>query len=31
MSTTADTCPFGQCDGTGFVVDEATRVAKPCR
>ena len=22
-------CPFGLCDGTGFVVDEATRVATP--
>jgi len=31
MSTVADTCPFGLCDGTGFVVDEATRVAQPCR
>jgi DNA replication protein DnaC len=24
-------CPFGLCDGTGFVVDEETRVAAPCR
>jgi DNA replication protein DnaC len=24
-------CPFGLCDGTGFVIDEATRVAAPCR
>jgi DNA replication protein DnaC len=31
MSATAETCPYGQCDGTGFVVDEATRVAQPCR
>jgi DNA replication protein DnaC len=31
MSAVADTCPFGLCDGTGFVVDEATRVAQPCR
>jgi DNA replication protein DnaC len=31
MSAAADTCPFGLCDGTGFVVDEATRVAQPCR
>ena len=31
MSTDVDTCPFGLCDGTGFVVDEATRVAQPCR
>jgi DNA replication protein DnaC len=31
MSAVADSCPFGLCDGTGFVVDEATRVAQPCR
>jgi len=31
MSAVGDTCPFGLCDGTGFVVDEATRVAQPCR
>ena len=31
MSALPDTCPFGLCDGTGFVVDEATRVAQPCR
>jgi DNA replication protein DnaC len=31
MSALGDTCPFGLCDGTGFVVDEATRVAQPCR
>jgi len=31
MSTMADICPFGLCDGTGFVVDETTRVAVPCR
>ncbi len=24
-------CPFGICDGTGFVVDEEARVATPCR
>jgi DNA replication protein DnaC len=24
-------CTFGVCDGTGFVVDEQTRVAVPCR
>jgi DNA replication protein DnaC len=24
-------CPFGVCDGTGFVIDEVTRVATPCR
>ncbi len=27
----ADRCAFGLCDGTGFVVDEATRTATPCR
>jgi DNA replication protein DnaC len=31
MSAGVDTCPFGLCDGTGFVVDEATRVAQACR
>jgi DNA replication protein DnaC len=31
MSAFADSCPFGLCDGTGFVVDEVTRVAEPCR
>jgi DNA replication protein DnaC len=31
MSTVPETCPFGLCDGDGFVVDEATRVAEPCR
>ena len=31
MSALGDTCPFGLCDGTGFVVDETTRVAQPCR
>src|SRR6266516_940999 len=24
-------CPFDVCDGSGFVIDEATRVATPCR
>ena len=24
-------CPFGVCDGSGFVVDEESRVAAPCR
>jgi DNA replication protein DnaC len=24
-------CPFGACDGSGFVVDEDRRVAVPCR
>jgi DNA replication protein DnaC len=31
MSAMAETCPYGLCDGTGFVVDESTRVARPCR
>ena len=31
MSAVAETCPFALCAGTGFVVDEATRVAQPCR
>jgi DNA replication protein DnaC len=31
MSAAPDTCPFGLCDGTGFVVDEGSRVARPCR
>jgi DNA replication protein DnaC len=31
MSPLPDTCPYGVCDGSGFVVDEATRVAVPCR
>jgi DNA replication protein DnaC len=31
MSPAADTCPYGLCDGAGFVVDEASRVAQPCR
>jgi DNA replication protein DnaC len=24
-------CPFGRCDGSGFIVDEATRTASDCR
>jgi DNA replication protein DnaC len=24
-------CPFGECDGSGFVDDEATRAVRPCR
>ena len=24
-------CPYGACDGSGFVVDEATNTARPCR
>jgi DNA replication protein DnaC len=24
-------CPFGICDGSGFVEDEATRTARPCQ
>jgi DNA replication protein DnaC len=31
MSAVPATCPYGLCDGGGFVVDEATRVAVPCR
>jgi DNA replication protein DnaC len=31
MSAVPDTCPYGLCDGGGFVVDETTRVAVPCR
>jgi DNA replication protein DnaC len=31
MSTDVATCPFGACDGSGFVVDESARVAVPCR
>jgi DNA replication protein DnaC len=31
MSAGPDTCPYGLCDGDGFVVDEGTRVAEPCR
>ena len=23
-------CPDGRCDGSGFVYDEAARVARPC-
>lgn len=26
-----DSCPFGICDGSGFVVDEATNTASDCR
>jgi DNA replication protein DnaC len=31
MSPAPDTCSYGLCDGDGFVVDEVTRVAEPCR
>jgi DNA replication protein DnaC len=34
MAAAPDTqqpCPFGACDGGGFVVDEERRVATPCR
>jgi DNA replication protein DnaC len=31
MSAETRPCPFDACDGSGFVVDEATRVAVPCR
>jgi DNA replication protein DnaC len=26
-----DPCPFGRCDGSGFVIDEATNTASDCR
>ncbi len=29
--TTPETCPLNVCDGTGFVVDEATNSASDCR
>ena len=29
--TNDELCPFDLCDGSGFVTDEATRVATPCR
>jgi DNA replication protein DnaC len=31
MSAEPQPCAFGLCDGSGFVVDEATRVAVACR
>ena len=27
----SERCPHGICDGTGFVIDEATNTASPCR
>jgi DNA replication protein DnaC len=30
-TTTADTCPLRLCDGSGFVVDDATNTATDCR
>ncbi len=27
----AGPCPYGQCDGSGFVIDEAANVARDCR
>lgn len=30
-SRAAGACPFGLCDGSGFVVDEATNTASDCR
>src|SRR5579862_7371519 len=27
----SDACPYGTCDGSGFVVDEATNTASDCR
>jgi DNA replication protein DnaC len=29
--TTPESCPFGACDGSGFVIDEATNTATDCR
>jgi DNA replication protein DnaC len=29
--TDEQNCQFGLCDGSGFVIDEATRVATPCK
>jgi len=31
MTPPSSRCPFGECDGSGFVVDEATRTARDCR
>ena len=31
VADAADPCPFGVCDGSGFVVDEERRSAVPCR
>jgi DNA replication protein DnaC len=31
MTAPPDTCPFGLCDGGGFVVDEETAIAVPCQ
>jgi DNA replication protein DnaC len=28
---TPESCPFGACDGSGFVIDEATNTASDCR
>lgn len=28
---TSESCPFGACDGSGFVIDEATNTATDCR
>jgi DNA replication protein DnaC len=28
---TGETCPFGECDGSGFVVDTEARVTRECR
>jgi DNA replication protein DnaC len=30
-STASETCPLNVCDGTGFIVDEATNTATDCR
>jgi DNA replication protein DnaC len=31
MLRAADPCPYGRCDGSGFVDDEVTLTARPCR
>jgi len=31
MPLSQDRCPFGLCDGSGFVVDEDTNTASDCR
>jgi DNA replication protein DnaC len=31
MSVTEESCAFGLCDGSGFVVDDATNTARDCR
>ena len=31
LSVSEDRCPFDVCDGSGFVVDDATNTASDCR